>query len=279
MARRNTTPAEEPPDVTPHAVVDATALTVVTEPAPHPDWALTQTLQTLLDDPNIGWSDVQTYFGTRCNSLCHNLLALYWELGMTVDALCRQPGKYGSQTMDNFAAFVGNQLRGKPYEASSARKWRKFFEVCTQGEVQMFAEWKLGWSQVAVLVTLADEAQRRGMAERIVQGEITDEELQAEVTVLRTEANTQATRAGDTPDRRGGLVPRKVFKGMSSLCVDLTRRLDVYAQAYVEFGNMDEGQARSSAATALRDSQEGLRQVQQRLGDVLESIYETPASQ
>jgi hypothetical protein len=241
-------------------------------------WGVVTPLRALLDRPETGWEQVQDYFGARCISMCHNILALYWELGMTVDALCRQPGKYGSQTMENFAAFVGNQLRGKPYEVSSARKWRRFFEVCSPEEAQRYADWRLGWSQVAVLVTLGDEARRLELAERVVQGAITDEELQAEVTTLRSAENARTEQDGGTPDRRGGLVPRKVFKGMSSLCVDLTRRLDTYVQAYEEFGNMDEGRSRSSAATELHNAQDALRQIQQRITHVLETVHEINAT-
>jgi hypothetical protein len=264
MTEEDTTPTEE---------TNENAIQPVARPAS--DWGLTTRLRSILDRPETGWDQVQDYFGSRCVALCHNLLALYWELGMTVDALCRQPGKYGSQTLENFAAFVGNQLRGKPYEVSSARKWRRFFKTCGQEEAQRYADWRLGWSQVSVLVALGDEPQRRELAERVVQGELTDEELQAEVTTLRAASNARSEQNGDTPDRRGGLVPRKVFKGMTSLCVDVTRRLDIYVQAYEEFGNMDEGRSRSSAATELHNAQDALRQIQQRKTHVLESIHET----
>lgn len=236
-------------------------------------WERSGGLRALLDQEATGWDEVRDYFGVRCVSLCHNLLALYWELGMTADELCQRPGKYGSQTMEQFATFVGNQLRGKPYEVSSARKWRRLYQVCGQAEVQQFADWRLGWSQVATLIALNDEPQRRQLAERVVQGELSDEELQAEVTTLRA-AGAQRRTPNNTPDRRGGMVPRKVFKGITSLCVDVTRRLDTYVQAYEEFGNMDEGAARTNAAAELQNAQEALRQTHQRINHVLESVHE-----
>lgn len=231
-------------------------------------------LETLLANSDTGWTQVQDYLLSRCVSLCHNLLAFYWELGMIADSLCLQPGKYGSQTLDNFASFVGTQLRGKPYEVSSARKWRRFFSVCSREEMQRYADWRLGWSQVSTLIVLDNETQRQELAERVVRGEINDEELQSEVTTLRSAANTRTENSGGSPDRRGGLVPRKVFKGVVSLCVDVTQRLDTYVQAYEEFGSMDEGQSRSAAATELHNAQEALRQMQQRVARVLETVHE-----
>jgi len=272
MAENETesTPQDETAPEAPLAVPDEVRLN---------QWNRVPGLGTLLGTEATGWNEVRDYFSSRCVQLCHNVLVLYWELGMTAEELSNRPGKYNSHTMENFAEFIGNQLRGRPYEVSSARKWRRFFQVCSQEEAQRYADWRLGWSQVATLIALNDETQRTALAERVVQGTITDEELQAEVTTLRAEENTRAAAAGGTTDRRGGMVPRKVFKGMASLCVDVSRRLDTYVQAYEEFGNMDEDSAaRANAAAELQNAQQALRQTQDRINHVLESVHENGAA-
>ena len=208
------------------------------------------------------WTEKIQQFAESEKKAWTDMITGYWERGSFLDELTKQPRIYGNHTVEQFAEAL-------QISVSTAYMFQRYYQRTSLEEAKRHAAAKLPWRAITQTLSIENREEREGLQQKLLNHEISPEELPQAVKSLNKAVKEKAAKAGKKVDNRGGAASGTVFRATTSLCVDLCERLDEFKEAYKTFSKMDEDKKKAELSARVRETFKALQTTQSRVDAIL----------
>ena len=243
--------------------VEGVELAVLKQMVPEPKWDDVAKRRTKDSKPLREYYEKVTRFRRIENTVYKAYLLNYWEKGKFVEALLKEPGKYGNKTVKNFAADLGVS-EGSVYQyLHCSEKW-------TQDRALEMAEHKMTWRGAIKLLSVKDDGERGKIESAFLKGEIDTDEVTVAVKKANRATTVKKEEAGEKVDRRGGFQLKSVFDGMNALSEKMQERLSDFVEGYKVYHKLPTEKTKDTELTkSFKAAAGSLLRLQKRLTKIV----------
>jgi hypothetical protein len=205
--------------------VEGVELVAMKDTVKDPDWPEIHKQRMKDSKPLREYYEKVVRFRRTDDGVYKTYLLNYWEKGKFVEALLKEPGKYGNKTIKCFAA----DLR---VSESSAYQYQHCGAKWTRERTLEMAGKEMTWRGATRLFSVKDDVERVKIEDLFLAGKLDSGEVDAAVKKANRATTVKKEAAGEKVDRRGGLQLKSLFDSVTSLSDKFQERLAEFVEGY-----------------------------------------------
>lgn len=182
------------------------------------------------------------------------ILELRYDIGVLCRDMFDNQRKWGGRTAKDLATQMG-------FSESTVYMCARFATTYTKAQLDEIKMKGLSWHIVPKLLGVQNVEERTQLEDKYSTGELTVEEVVAEVKSVNQKAKKKSEKAGEKVDNRGGVAPATVIKGVIATSDSLVGKLREYLSVLDELDDVEEGPRRDKLEELFQDSKASLKEL------------------